>query len=235
MLEGEKKEMKKIIASSAVCLIALGTGLSVSASGISMDGQKGETDVRIGFENDSDTKPTENGKIQLSRIPTAFDFGQSNRVIDQPQIIKSHNANPTAPQYLAVNDLRDAQTGKWEVNATASEIVNMDQEKSATDKLTGANISFTSNAMSFTNPDVTKPTAAGTPFAGKGLTVSSVSKLAAGQTQQVLNTTDASTLGSKEVGAQITDVSLYVPANVGTPNALYTGTVTWTLDDVTQG
>ena len=226
--------MKKIIASSAVCLIALGTGLSVSASGISMDGQKGETDVRIGFENDTDTRPSDNDKLQLSRIPTAFDFGQSNRVIDQPQIIKSHNANPTAPQYLAVNDLRAEQKGTWTVSATASDIVNMDQNKSD-DKLTGANISFTSDAMSFTNPDVTKPTAAGTPFTGTGLKVSSVSKLGAGQTQPVLNTTDASTLGSKEVGAQITDVSLYVPANVGTPNALYTGTVTWTLDNVTQG
>lgn len=229
MPEGEKKDMKKIIASSAVCLIALGTGLSVSASSISMDGQKGETDVRIGFENDSTVDPVEPGTIGLSRIPTAFDFGQSNRVIDQPQIIKTHNANSQAPQYLAVNDLRAEQKGKWEVNATASEIVNMDQDKS-TDKLTGANISFTSNGMSFADT-----TADGKAFSNAAFGVSSVSKLGAGQTQQVLNTTDASTLGSKEVGAQITDVSLYVPANVGTPNALYTGTVTWTLDNTTQG
>lgn len=220
--------MKKIIASSAVCLIALGAGLSVSASSISMDGQKGDTDVRIGFENDSTTKPTEPGKIELSRIPTAFDFGQSNRIIDQPQVIKTHNAN-SAPQYLAVNDLRAEQKGTWEVNAKASEIVNMDQNK-ADDKLTGANISFTSNGMSFENS-----TAPGVTYSNAAFGVSSVSKLGAGQTAKVLDTTDASALAQKEVGAQITDVSLYVPANTGTPNSLYTGTVTWTLDNVTQG
>lgn len=225
--------MKKIITSSALALITLGAGLSVSASSISMDGQKGDTDVRIGFENDSTTKPTDNGKIELSRIPTAFDFGQSNRIIDQPQVIKTHNAN-SAPQYLAVNDLRAEQKGTWEVNATASEIVNMDQNK-ADDKLTGANISFTSNGMSFENPEADKPTAPGVTYSNAAFGVSSVSKLGAGQTAKVLDTTDASALAQKEVGAQITDVSLYVPANTGTPNSLYTGTVTWTLDNVTQG
>ncbi|MGX6970509.1 WxL domain-containing protein [Vagococcus bubulae] len=225
--------MKKIIASSAVCLIALGAGLSVSASSISMDGKKGDTDVRIGFENDSTTRPTENGKIELSRIPTAFDFGQSNRIIDQPQVIKTHNAN-SAPQYLAVNDLREAPSGKWEVNATASEIVNMDQNK-VDDKLTGANISFTSNGVSFENPVAKQPTADGVTYSNEKFGVSSVSKLGAGQTAKVLDTIDASALGKKEVGARITDVSLYVPANTGTPNSLYTGTVTWSLDNVTQG
>lgn len=224
------EDMKKIIASSAVCLIALSAGLSVSASSISIDGQKGETDVRIGFENDTTTQPGKDGEIQLTRIPTAFDFGQSNRIIDQPQIIKTHNANKEAPQYLAVNDLRsaDKKTGTWEVNATASEIVNMDQTKN--DKLEGVNLSFTANGMSFANE-----TAPGTSFTNKALGVSSVSKLEAGKTAKVLSTTDASALGEKEVGAQITDVSLYVPANTGTPNALYTGTVTWSLDNVTQG
>lgn len=220
--------MKKIIASSAVCLVALGAGLSVSASSISIDGQKGDTDVRIGFENDSTTNPIKPGNIGLSRIPTAFDFGQSNRIIDQPQIIKTHNANSEAPQYLAVNDLRSEQKGTWEVNATASDIVNMDQTKN--DKLEGVNLSFTANGMSFANE-----TAQGTSYKNDAFGVSSVSKLEAGKTAKVLSTTDASALGEKEVGAQITDVSLYVPANTGTPNALYTGTVTWSLDNVTQG
>lgn len=225
------EDMKKIIASSAVCLIALSAGLSVSASSISIDGQKGETDVRIGFENDSTTNPVEPGTIGLSRIPTAFDFGQSNRIIDQPQIIKTHNANKEAPQYLAVNDLRSERKGKWVVNATASEIVNMDQTKAAEgDKLSGVNLSFTANGMSFENA-----TASGKAFANSALGVSSVSKLEAGKTAKVLDVKDASAFTETEVGAQITDVSLYVPANTGTPNALYTGTVTWTLDATTQG
>lgn len=222
--------MKKIIASSAVCLIALGAGLSVSAAETNVD--KGTTDVRIGFENDSTVTPVNPGTLGLSRIPTAFDFGQSNRITDRPQVIKTFNSNSKAPQYLAVNDLREERKGGWKVTATASEIVNMDQEKSATDKLTGANISFTAKGMSFETTDKE-----GKPYNNANLGVSSVSKLAPNQTGQVvLNTTDASAFGDvTELGAQITDVSLYVPANTGTPNASYSGTVTWSLDNVTQG
>ena len=223
--------MKKIIASSAVCLIALGVSANVSAATV----DQGSTDLRIGFENDSTDVPVQDGDLGLSRIPTAFDFGQSNRIIDQPQVIKTHNSNGQAPQYLAVNDRRatEKKNGSWKVTVSASPITNLDQSVTKDKTLKGTTLSFNTKAVQFVGQD---GKGAASPYQlveGLNFITNNVTNLKTDGTPadvDVMSVGDSSVTPANELGAQITNVSLYVPANTGTPNALYTGTVNWTLD-----
>jgi len=223
--------MKKIIASSAVCLIALGVSVTVSAATV----DQGNTDLRIGFENDSTDVPVQDGELGLSRIPTAFDFGQSNRIIDQPQVIKTHNANGQAPQYLAVNDKRatEKKNGSWKVTVSASPITNLDQSVTKDNTLEGTTLSFNTKAVEFAGQDGKGAVSPYQLVEGLNFITNNVTNLKTDGTPadvDVMSVGDASQTPAKELGAQITNVSLYVPANTGTPNALYTGTVNWTLD-----
>lgn len=223
--------MKKIIASSAVCIMALGIGVSVSAAPV----DQGTTDLKIGFENDSTNVPVQDGQLGLSRIPTAFDFGQSNRITDKPQVIKTNNSLSQAPQYLAVNDKRDKEhkTGTWKVSVSASPIVNMDQSVTENNTLTGTTLSFKTKAMQFAGQDGKGVASPYQLVDGLDFLTNSITNLKTDGSPSdvdVMSVGDASVAPANELGSQVTDVSLYIPANTGTPNALYSGTVNWTLD-----
>lgn len=209
--------VKKIIPVSLTLLVLGGTAHTAYAA-ISADGLSGETTTTVGFTDDNtEVEPTE-GAIGLTKVPSSFDFGRSNRVSSTVQSIVATNA---VSQYVTATDLRTAKTN-WSVTAQASEMVNV---MDTADRISNATLQISGDAMTQSEGAWSSTT---------DVAVNTLNLNTGGDSVTFISTTaaDTSSLPGQEVGARLRNVQLNIAANQGTAEQQYAGTVTWNLEAV---
>lgn len=210
--------MKKIIPTSILTLLVLGGAANSAYATISADGQSGDTRTTVGFTDDNNIVDPTEGEIGLTRIPSTFDFGRSNKVSTTVQSIAATNAGA---QYVSATDLRTAKTA-WSITAQASEMVNV---LDRSDKISNATLQISGDAM--TQKD-------GNWSATNDVAVNTVNLNSGGDSARFVSTTaaDTSSLPGQEVGARLSNIQLNLAANQGTSEQQYSGVVTWNLEAV---
>lgn len=210
--------MKKLIPASILTLLVLGGAANSAYAAISADGQSGDTRTTVGFTDDNNIVDPTEGEIGLTRIPSTFDFGRSNKVSTTVQSIAATNAGA---QYVSATDLRTAKTA-WSITAQASEMVNV---LDRSDKISNATLQISGDAM--TQKD-------GNWSATNDVAVNTVNLNSGGDSARFVSTTaaDTSSLPGQEVGARLSNIQLNLAANQGTSEQQYSGAVTWNLEAV---
>ncbi|EPH88035.1 MULTISPECIES: WxL domain-containing protein [Enterococcus] len=210
--------MKKLIPTSILTLLVLGGAANSAYAAISADGQSGDTRTTVGFTDDNNIVDPTEGEIGLTRIPSTFDFGRSNKVSTTVQSIAATNAGA---QYVSATDLRTAKTA-WSITAQASEMVNV---LDRSDKISNATLQISGDAM--TQKD-------GNWSATNDVAVNTVNLNSGGDSARFVSTTaaDTSSLPGQEVGARLSNIQLNLAANQGTSEQQYSGAVTWNLEAV---
>ena len=210
--------MKKIIPTSILTLLVLGGTANSAYATISADGQSGDTTTTVGFTDDNHIVDPTEGAIGLTRIPSTFDFGRSNKVSTTVQSIAATNAGA---QYVSATDLRTAKTA-WSITAKASEMVNV---LDRSDKISNATLQISGDAM--TQKD-------GKWSATNDVAVNTVNLNPGGDSARFVSTNaaDTSSLPGQEVGARLSNIQLNLAANQGTSEQQYSGAVTWNLEAV---
>jgi len=218
----KKKLVAGLLASASVLGICLSGGTAFAAV------QEEDTTVGIGFKDHLNPPPPP-GDLSIQWLPKAFKFGEAH---DVDTVTKSYPIDDTSEKYVVINDSRADATGqKWILTAKLSEM------KSATHRLKGAKLNFTSTKMAYdggtAHPDtsnVVAPRAEHTAVAATG----TLSLDEGGTTPVEVMHDDGDTNASSFKGktaTQLGGIELEVVGSTAVEKQSYTGTVTWSLDD----
>ncbi|MGM0338862.1 WxL domain-containing protein [Enterococcus sp. AZ007] len=222
----KKKLVAGLLASASVLGICLSGGTALAAV------QEEDTTVGIGFKDH--TNPPPKGDLSIQWLPKALTFGEGH---DVNTGVKAFDETSTTPKYVVINDGR-AENGieEWSLSAKLSKLVTSENHE-----LDGAKLEFMNTKMAYdggtAHPDTTNVVAARTEHTATILGNAGVVELDAGNATAVgvmQDKGDATKTSSYKgkTATQLSGIKLSVPGNKAVANKSYTGTVTWSLDDV---
>ncbi|ROX82769.1 WxL domain-containing protein [Enterococcus durans] len=216
----KKQLLAGLLVSATLVGIGLSGGLSASAAVI----DSVDTEVGIGFTGHGGGTP---GPLEIKWAPLKLDFQNANEVNTVVQAFPEIAGNK---KYVVVSDTRAGATDEWKVTAQLTDLKNAKN----TETLTGAILKFDSALKGYEG--VNAPEAPGSIVApgARTATVPPASQVAAGGAAVKVMEDGTGSVGTFQGASamEMDNIALEVPANAAKAGEQYTGTLTWSLDDV---
>lgn len=216
----KKQLLAGLLASATLVGIGLSGGLGASAAVIDTV----DTEVGIGFTGHGGGTP---GPLEIQWAPLKLNFHNANEVNTAVQDFPEITGNK---KYFVVSDTRAGATDEWKVTAQLTDLKNA----ANTETLYGAVLNFDSALQGYDG--VNAPEAPGSIVApgARTATVAGASQVAAGGTAVKVMEDGTGSVGTFQGASamEMDNIRLEVPANAAKADEQYTGTLTWSLDDV---
>ncbi|MBO0451820.1 MULTISPECIES: WxL domain-containing protein [Enterococcus] len=219
---------RKLFAGLVTSLSVAGLCVASGASVLAAEVDRANTDVGIGFTEHGPGQ--EDGPLEITWAPLSLDFYNGNEVNTAVKAFPEISGNK---KYTVVKDERAGATDEWKLTASLSELTSPRASGTGVDKLTGAELQFTTAVKGYEG--VNPPESAGSVTTDARTAVAATSgniSAGAAATKVLEDGTAGSGTFQGQSALEMDNINLEVPANVAKAGAQYTGTLTWSLDDV---
>lgn len=214
----KKKLLAGVLASATVLGVCMAGGSALAAD----LPDTVETKAGIGF---TDYNEGGTGDLAIKWAPGNFDFGTTNKVEDTAT---SYNEDSGAKKYVVIEEKRTGAS--WELTVGLSDI------KSGSAQLTGATLEFDAAVQAYQGTATPEsPGSIVAPTAAHTATVASAKQvLNQGVNNQSVMQDDGNGTSSYKgtTALEMANIKMNVPAGVAKEGRQYSGTVTWSLDDI---
>lgn len=217
----KKKLLAGLLTSATLVGICIAGGVNASAAEVDNAG----TEVGIGFTGHA--PGTTPGPLEIQWAPLKLDFHNANTV---NTVVQDFPEITGTKKYMVVSDTRGGATDEWKLTAQLTELKNA----ANTETLTGAVLKFDTALQGYQGTNA--PEAPGSIIAP---TTQSATGFAAGQTVaaggaavKLMEDGTGSGTYQGQTAMEMDNIALEVPANVAKDGEQYSGTLTWSLDDV---
>ena len=217
----KKKLLAGLLTSATLVGICMAGGVNASATEV----DNADTEIGIGFTGHG--PGTTPGPLEIQWAPLKLDFHNANTVNtavqDFPEITGSK-------KYMVVSDTRAGATDEWKLTAQLTNLTNA----ANTETLTGAILKLDSVLQGYQGTNA--PEAPGSIVAptGRTATVAAASQTvnAGGTAVNVMEDGTGSGTYQGQTAMEMDNIELEVPANAAKVGEQYSGTLTWSLNDV---
>ena len=217
----KKKLLAGLLTSATLVGVCIAGGVHVSAAEV----DNADTEVGIGFTGHA--PGTTPGPLEIQWAPLKLDFHNANAV---NTVVQDFPEITGTKKYMVVSDTRAGVTDEWKLTASLTELTNA----ANTETLTGAVLKFDTAIQGYQGTNAPEApgsiVAAGTRTAtgfGAGQTVN-----AGGTAVSLMQDGTGSGTYQGQTAMEMDNIALEVPANVAKDGEQYSGTLTWSLDDV---
>lgn len=216
----KKKLLAGLVTSAALMSLCVAGGMNAKAAVT----DSADTEASIGFTGyGPGTTP---GPLEIQWAPLNLNFHNANAV---NTVVQDFPEITGADKYVVVSDTRGGATDEWKVTAQLTDLENA----AATETLTGARLKFNSTIQGYQGTNA--PEAPGSVIApgARTATVSAAAQSVNAGGTAVTVMQDGSGAGTfqGQSAIEMSNIVLEVPANAAVNGELYSGTLTWSLDD----
>lgn len=215
----KKKLLAGVLASATVLGVCMAGGSALAAD----LPDTVETKAGIGF---TDYVSGGEGDLAIKWAPGSFDFGATNTVNTS---VTEYNEDSGVAKHVVIEEKREGAS--WELTVGLSDI------KSGSAQLTGATLEFDADVKAYQGTAAPEsPGSIVDKTAAHTATVASANQvLTQGVNNQPVMEDDGNGTSSSHKGTtalEMSNIKMSVPAGVAKAGRQYSGTVTWSLDDI---